>query len=314
MSSILNRCIPKKEKHILTLPYDGWFEKSLCKTGYTFYGDVAAASIPWNPNNLVLPDNFVIFNNNVPEHVDFDCIIINDIYKHIEKAYQISCILHIPIVNVNHYNASFFKAEDLEKIRNEYRKIYANIAISENVCLSWQSGGEMIAYGVELPEEKAKTDSVLLLGQYTQKDYQIIKEICDGVPNLVIIGDNPGLSRGGTIDDENIALDHSKIYVNMLTYGRSSINLYRAMAAGCVVVSNITPETQELVIDGFNGFLAQSTDDFRLAINKVLKDPKLADRVRDNARNTIASDFTTQSFVEKWNRVIDFSSRQVFKR
>lgn len=314
LTSILNRCISKPEKHILTLPCDGFFEKSLCKTGHTFYGDISMAVSPWNPNNLKLPDNFVMLNGRVPPRVDFDCVLINDMLTQLDKASQIASELHIPIVNFNHYDPGFFKREDLQKIRYEYRKIFANISISESARVGWQADGDIIGYETEIRPEHPKSDSVLLLGQFTQKDYYLVKEICQDSPSLVIIGDNPGLSRAGSIDDEDIALDNSKIYVNLLTYGKAPTNVFRALAAGCVVISTKTPTTEGLIIDGFNGFLVESTLEFRQAIDKVLKNPELASRISTNARNTIMSDFTTTSFVEKWNRVFDFASRSIFKR
>lgn len=314
LSSVLNRCIPKPDKHIFVLPYNGWFEKSLCKTGHTFYGEVAAASHPWNPNTFNMPENFVLLSNRVPPGLEFDFVLINDIYKQIDRAYQISCELHIPIVNVNHYHPWFFKREDLQKLKNEYKKIYANIAISEDICLGWQSGGEMIGYEVDMRPTHIKTNAILLLGQYQQKDYFLIKDICEDFPNLVIIGDNPGLSRAGSIEDEDIALDNSKIYIHLSTDAAPLTNIYRAMAAGCVVICNKTPSTEGLIIDGFNGFIAESVDDFRLAIDKVMKNESLANKIGSSARNTIETDYSTPAFIEKWNRVFDFASRSVFKK
>lgn len=315
VSSILNKCWAKPNLHILTFPYNGWFETSLAKTGHLFYGDTQSAKVPWNPEFLPVPKNFFLLNNQLPSHLDFDFILINDIYSQMLPAYNLSSRLHIPIVAVNHYHPSLFKREDLEKIKiDSGDKLSLIVSVSESIKKAWRDESVVIPYSIEPVQQVPKLEKVLIIGNFLQKDYHIIEEICDGIDNIQIIGNNTGLSTTTTLAEENKALANSKVYINLMGNGQTPIHMFRAMAAGCVVISSKTPVSEEIITDRVNGFFAESTSAFRSILKEVMGNQSLADKVSTAAKAKIMTDYSESAFITNWDSVFKFAAESVFKQ
>ena len=77
--------------------------------------------------------------------------------------------------------------------------------------------------------------------------------------------------------------------------GKSGYKLVQYMACGLPVVASPVGVNREIVIDGENGLLAVSSDEWRAALERLIADPALRRRMGDMGRNRAELDYSLNS-------------------
>ena len=80
------------------------------------------------------------------------------------------------------------------------------------------------------------------------------------------------------------------------------MSLLEAMSTGNVVVSCNTCAIPEYITHGYNGFLANSDEEMRTLLIKVLETPEEElQHIRHNAVQTIKEKCSEEKFLKNWN-------------
>ncbi len=80
-----------------------------------------------------------------------------------------------------------------------------------------------------------------------------------------------------------------------------SLSMLEAGSCGCPLISTRVSGTEELIIDGYNGLLADRTvDDIAMKISVLKKDPFYFSAMRKNVRNHIASKYSWAHTIKEW--------------
>lgn len=86
---------------------------------------------------------------------------------------------------------------------------------------------------------------------------------------------------------------------NYWSRGKCALKALEYMAMGIPTIVSAVGENNFVINDGFSGFLAKSTEDWIVKINKLLEDDKLARRIGQNGRKTVEERYSIEKVSEK---------------
>jgi glycosyltransferase involved in cell wall biosynthesis len=78
------------------------------------------------------------------------------------------------------------------------------------------------------------------------------------------------------------------------TRGKCAFKAIQYMASGIAAVASPVGITAEIIRDGVNGLLAESTDDWLRALTRLVNDEELRRRLSENARRTVEESYSLQ--------------------
>jgi glycosyltransferase involved in cell wall biosynthesis len=85
-----------------------------------------------------------------------------------------------------------------------------------------------------------------------------------------------------------------------LAEGKSSYKLLQFMASGLPVVSSRVGYNKDIVVDGENGFLVRTTEEWIAALECLIQDPDLRRRIGPAARETIRKECSLETLVPRF--------------
>lgn len=303
--------------NILVITFDGQFEQMLAKTGHNLYCVPELTKIKWSPDLITLPSNVKMLKsvNNLGLRVDYDLVLCNSRIEQYALASQISNVLHIPMIIVEHFHPqNVWRLEDIEIIKTSQRQ-NLHVSATNSIGSFWNIGGRVINYGVDIPAiTEIDQGSVLLVGDFPQQDNKLLYEMLKGVPKAKIIGNNPGISLPLVDTELQKYYQMVDIYVNVSTATNLPISLLKAMAAGCAIVSNDVFVLQDALEDGKNALIARSIPEFKAHISKLQNNKNLARQMGMRSREIIVEKFGLSRFVSEWGSALDDVASIVFTR
>ena len=97
----------------------------------------------------------------------------------------------------------------------------------------------------------------------------------------------------------------AQVFLNTSTVSPVPTALLEAMSCGCAVVSTANCMIPSIIKNGHNGLCTNDPNEMRSMIQTLMKDPDLATRLGNNARETIVRDFSIPVFVDRWNSIFN---------
>ena len=263
---------PTEKLNILTFPTHERYESMLAKTGHNFYAYRAEGIKDWNETYAKLPDNYHLLDpelesNQIPEYVDFDLVLSQNKFGQFQKAIELSSVLHLPLVSLEHTLPMPQWGEDtLGQLRN--MRGHINLFISQYSIDAWgwedKNDTKVVTHGIDTdlfcPKEEEKSDEILsVVNDWINRDwccgFSIWQRTIDGLPYKVV-GDTPGLSKPAVSTEELVSdYQNSRIFFNTSTISPVPTALMEAMSCGCAVVSTETCMIPEVIENGVNGFI-----------------------------------------------------------
>lgn len=109
----------------------------------------------------------------------------------------------------------------------------------------------------------------------------------------------------GTTDNVFKILNIASIYACPSSIEGFSLSLTEAMAAGLPAIGyKSCPSVNELIIDGYNGFLCEDgIDDFAEKLKILMQDAELRKKMGQNAHESMKK-FAPEKVWDQWNRLI----------
>lgn len=322
-----NRSLPFMKLKILTF---NWHEPYLCllsKLGHEFLvvePEIKPGNIrKWNLGMRPVPNNFELISiaqaHEKLEEGEIDCVIAHNVKDLIEvKSY------FLPKINVFHNCLTTEIKLGKDKVdRDDYLdKLIplldgvTKVFISEMKRVDWGMEGNIILPGFDISEYGGYTGenkSVLRVGNLLkERDLMMGYSICEqiiGTHPIITLGMNPDISGSRISNDFEDLLTQfrkNRVYINSTVDGYEdgyNMAMLEAMATGMPVVACSNKSTP--IIDGVNGFCSDDPSYLNLCIDLLMKDQNLAERLGNNAQQTVAEKFPLGQFINSWSRVIE---------
>ena len=316
--------------NILTFPTHERYESMLTKTNHNFFAYRAEGIKDWNETYAKLPENYILLipelgDEQIPKYVDFDLILSQNKFGQFQKAIELSKLMHLPLVSLEHTLPMPQWSDDtLGQIRE--MRGHINLFISDYSINAWgwedRNDTQVITHGIDTDlfcsKEGEKSDEILsVVNDWVNRDwccgFGIWQKVIKGLPHKVL-GDTPGLSEPASSTKELVAsYQNSRIFLNTSTISPVPTALMEAMSCGCAVVSTSTCMIPEVIEHGVNGFITNDTEEMKQHLVDLLNDEDMAKEIGVNARNTILEKYSTKEFVDNWQRVLYSAANIVFK-
>ena len=301
--------------NILSLPYDGMFERNLCKTGCNIYCHVPSSSQAWrnytdyNPPNLFYINNISTFGNNIT----YDAVICNDKLNQYDRALQIAKSFHIPLIVVDH--ATYIEQLNPAHITQieESVKAHKFVSVDETIYQNWGQKGEVIPYGIDIPSTTGKEKDIpfMIMGKFSDNEIPSVRNISEEL-GAQVYGDNPGFSKPVNLWLNFIELfQRTKVFINLSIHTDISIELLTAMACDCGIVSNNPTIIRNLLENEKNAYLVRNFEDYISFCKRMIQNESF--RIEAAKLNKkILEKFDTTVFTNKWNNVFNEIKQQAF--
>lgn len=330
ISNILHRSIKKDKYNILTFPTHERYQSNLAKTGHNFYLFHGPGIKKWNPIFGKCPDNHTLLNeikqiDQLPDNIDFDFILCQSNGGQLNASKQLSQLLHIPIIFLEHTTTMPQWTQEWLKNLKQHTKCDINVFISDYNRDRWlftKEESEIIHHCIDqdvfkYSDEPRRNHILTVANEYVTRDwclgFGIYQRVTQKLP-VFPVGDTPGLSKPAQSIEQLVSFyQGSRIFLNTSTHSPIPTALLEAMACGCAVVSTASCMIPEVITQGVNGFLSNDENQMRQYLERLLADEDLAKRMGEQAAKTIQERFGVDKFVNDWNMVFNKASQIVYK-
>jgi glycosyltransferase involved in cell wall biosynthesis len=312
----INQSINDKDKYnIITFPTHERFESDLCKTGHDFYGFIGEGMKTWDASYAEVPNNYYMMpQNSLPSSIDYDFILANSKFGHLQAAYKIANVLKIPIISmectVPTINITNEQLNNFRQMTGDF-----NVFLTDYSKEQWSINGEsiVIPHGIDTdifkPNHTEKKPQVLsIVNDWINRDYCCNWQGYVRITNegkefpTRIVGKTEGLSEPTSSVEELVQeYNSSQVFLNTSTYSPIPTVLLEAMACGCAVVTTATCEIPNVIKNGVNGFMSNDENELRGYCKQLLEDEELRNKMGAEARGTILALFSEEKFIENWN-------------
>ncbi len=128
----------------------------------------------------------------------------------------------------------------------------------------------------------------------------LVKEHLYGNNNVEFLGYKSG-------SDIPKILKKTDIFVNPSYSEGLPTSVMESCAAGCATIATDVGGTNEIIINGINGFLYKPHDINQLQekLNLLIKNPKLRDELGKKARSYVENEFSWEDITERWVKLIE---------
>lgn len=293
IQNIIRKKISSKSKEILAL---------CCFYDNIFDGELSDMVKLVGINKYVYPANINIKHKNIeiikPSDINdytYDFIIFNDLIKQNNEIIQLTKSLHLPGLVISHeqYNETQYHLKQRLK--------QANIELISMNYLDNQT------YGVETVDIEKKFP-VIMDGSFQEKDYGFIRFLKTEIPELMLLGNNPGLDFSispKTYEEYKYYIQSSKILLHLPLQQNIQYSVLLAMASGSLVITTENPWTQKLFKDGC-GVLCKHPREFVQQYKIPRKDNK------EEIMKKVDRDFNINKYRDFWKNTIDKLCKKVY--
>ena len=305
--SIISNLIRKSTKHegplnILSFFYDGRFDIELLKTGHHFYG-VINTSYPWPGFNNAPYKNLHILNNlNEINNIDCDLILFNN--RNSQQQFFGMCRnLHVPGLIIDHdisiHNKFFL---------NQIKQQSPLDCVSTSEPVQNQFGHQInINYGIEQKAGEYEKDiDILISGNFSEQDLFIIHTIKQRFPSLQVVGHNPSLPYGFTVDNYENYKDlfkRSKIFLNLALQGNISYEILWCLQYKTAIVTCQTEAYSSILKDQENCIIINGLDNIINSVQNLAHNRNLFNKITNH--NTDLSKFNQNNFLQQWKNLLE---------
>jgi len=244
--SIIKNLLYKKIKinrkpRALCFFFDGKFDSEFAQTlDIELFGNEDLSVYRWDKN--LKNKNITIIRKEEIYQYPYDFIIFNSFSVFENHIMNLPKSLHIPSVVFQHEDlamTNFHLKQKLAQARTE-------LVITKDKL-----------YGIENKTDIKKDIDILVAGLFQPADYPLIDKIKKQIPNLLVIGNNPGLSYSVPISDYNSYKElfyRSKIFINLTTQKSVNYEVLWALSGGAKVIGFKLNELKDIekYISAFN--------------------------------------------------------------
>jgi hypothetical protein len=177
--------------------------------------------------------------------------------------------------------------------------------------------GFAVDEGFFTPQDRARQDFILAVGDDFGRDYACLIAACEGISTPLVLrtGNAPAIPDAmrdrvkvlgrmsyAALRDLYAAAGLVVLTLHDVVSPSGVTTLYEAMAMGCAVIASDVGSTRHVVVDGQNGVLVPVGDNaaLRSAMERLMGDATLRARLGAAARRTIEADFSYGAYVDRF--------------
>jgi len=312
---------------ILTVNHHTAYLYSLAKTGHAFY--VLGG---WDHFSRPIPENFQLISWDEVRKVigQVDIFIGHQITADVKGLFPKCIRAGKPYIQVIHGRKAR-TGHSRSKMKRVVKRIYASsilktlewsglvrfVFVSDYDKSDWPMSGVVIDLGIpvgEMYDYKGNKASLLVVGNALKRehfDLESLMMLREKIP-VKITGETTGLAESrpaGDWDELRTFYSEYRVFLNLTREPEKGYNTatLEAMATGMPVISLDHPFTP--IKDGWNGYLVKDLDALVEKSSLLLNDLGLARRLGENARKTAKERYHVDTFVERWNAVLEESCK-----
>jgi glycosyltransferase involved in cell wall biosynthesis len=307
---------PDEPLNILTYSAHAPVESELAQTNANFTALWSEGLKTWDLSQRPLPPNYKVVDikndiRNIPDG-NYDLILGHNMMAHGQIAQQVSRVLHIPWVQLEHC----CRVVDENGYRF-YRSLKPNVRvfITEFSRDQWsfsEGEAEVIYHGIDSdtfkPGVYPRDNLVLSVANDFKNRNQLLGwdywvNCTQGLPTL-LVGDTPGYSKPASSLDELVGFyQKSSVYMCPALHSPLPHTILEAASAGCGIVAAATCAIPEVFTHKENAYLYNPNEPqtARKYLGLLLGNPSEARRIGENARKLILDRFTMDRYINQWN-------------
>jgi hypothetical protein len=282
-------------------------------------------SLAWNSRARPVPKNFRLIDfeeaKSELKKNSYDVVIAHTIKTLILlfliRVKSTVFVAHIPLLTADSFQWMKARLKKAMFLGYSWKNPTKFVAVSEMKKSSWGLSGEVIEFfPIPFPNEmltaERKPDLVVVVGNQIKErgeemGYALLESVSQKM-NLRILGNNPSIPFGIVPSSFANFVDmfsSAQIYLYTIKgeYGDGyNTSLLEAMLLGIAVVT--VPNPTSPIVHMVNGWIAHSEEGMIQAVNVLLQDPALRDRLAKAAKETVNQRFTQERFLERWQKVL----------
>ncbi len=324
--SILRAINNEDEKYnILTFPTHEAYQSNFASMPHTFYLYKGQNIKDWNNNFRQLPANHILLDgteNQVKLDMKFDIVLSQNKFGQFQVADKIAKYFGIPLISIEHTLPFIkWKKRDLEqmlKMRGNVNAFISNYSVKEWGFDPNDPTVRIVHHGIDTetfrpsvcnpekqPVAEHKDGKILtVVNDYINRDWccgwNIYRRVTGGLP-INPVGDTKGFSNPAkSVDDLVKYYQNASVFLNTSTISPVPTSLLEAMSCGCPVVTTATCMIPDIVKDGLNGFISNDEIYLRDKLKWCLNNPEEAQKLGNNARQTILERFNLKDHIKNW--------------
>lgn len=313
---------PNEKLNIISWSTHENVDSLFSKLGHTVYALQKKDWKKWQPRYRPMPQNFILLDEELGEYglpnwVDYDLVLAQNVAAHGREAYQIAASLNIPLVIIQHCLPPHdLSNQEQEQVRNSFPGA-TNVFISEMSRKAWgfnEENAHVIRHTVDFdlfkpnPDIKRGNYILSVANQFRERDYYLNFQgwarCIDGLP-VRLVGDNPGLSVSSK-DCFELAQEYQQasIFFNSSVISPIPSSLLDGAAAGCAIVSTNTCQIPSFFTHKEDAFLSNDENELRHYLKTLVEDEALAREMGDKARKRVEKECDFNRYQSEWNSLL----------
>jgi hypothetical protein len=286
----------------------------------------------WDERMRPVPVSASIINLSeaLKRSVPYDCIITHNITDLLDVKSLLGpriIVLHTTLDSRLHEEGSGITPEKMKGLLSHYLKLVGGhaVAISPLKAKSWGLSEDIVKSGVDprnyLPYRGDEPKGLRICNEISKRRkilyWELYEKAFRGIP-IHLVGHNPdmpGIEPAHNWTHLKQMLSSHRFYIHTadprLEDGYNMATL-EAMAAGMPVLGNRHPTSP--VQHGISGFLSDDPEELRSYANMLIADRNLASGMGEEARKTVAKQFSISRFKKGFIRSIEIARRKWEKR
>lgn len=329
MQNIINSVvrIGNQEKlNILTLcNHHEKYISTLCETGHNFYIPISDSSSAWVKETCSVPKNLRLLGPRDFTPLSFDFIICHDRLEQYNEAHRLAHLMHLPLILVDHCGASTVKNRpfginfSVDTPENLVKTPTATVSLSSSISKSWPKNGLdlVIPLGVDTerfsPRSCGSESGPGIFNETLSPTRIVFDNAVTPEAASAIFG---GLSKTeySVLPTDSDVVQKEEIYREgdyfINSYTSITVKLAEAMACETVPICFRTPESQDFIEHGTDGFIIDTSLELLPLLKALDEDEDMRREVGKNAREKIVQNHSLGAFTSKWTHIFNYMKSQ----
>jgi hypothetical protein len=266
-------------------------------------------NLPWGNNFHEIPYDQI-------KNAEFDCVLYQSRHHYEKDRIELlsAAQQNLPQIYLEHDPPQEHPTNTKHWVQDKNMLL---IHVTSFNALMWDSGitpSKVIEHGVMVPKDIRylgdRAEGIVVVNNLNKRGRRLGADIYEYVRNkipLSLVGmDAQSLPGGmGEIPNNELAyfVAHYRFFFNPIRYTSLGLSIIEAMMTGVPVIGLATTELVTVIENERNGYVHTDVDKLIQAMQRLIKDPAMAQRWGEEGKRYAQQRFGIQRFVKDWSEV-----------